>query len=257
MLETKGARYQIRPEAADMLMRYSCELCGGERGLEKSPVLNTFTDQDGDRHVTCTDCAFAAPDELRRRLLASADEAARDGARAAANLRDLAARIVPSDRAEYDRLVDQNDAWWKAEELGLHDPSNDREGACWKGTCHHEIPTPTSSPGGGTGTRTSSPWPAPAGCKCNRCDRPMREFVQLDAWANGTYGSDFVMRPDVDGDCLIFGETREPQRSGTTVRVLIAKGANRNAVKRILEKQLLGLDRTLDLVASDPDKCPF
>ncbi|HVB77228.1 MAG TPA: hypothetical protein VNI34_05430 [Candidatus Nitrosotalea sp.] len=144
MIEATEARYQIRPEATGMLTRYSCELCGGERGLEKSPVLNTFADQDGDRHVTCTDCAFAAPDELRRRLLASADEAARVGTLTSASLRDLAARIVPSDRAEYDRLEAQYDAWWKAEELGLHDPSIDRDGECWKGTCHHEIPAKTA-----------------------------------------------------------------------------------------------------------------
>jgi hypothetical protein len=46
------------------------------------------------------------------------------------------------------------------------------------------------------------------------------------------------MHPDDDGDVLIAGPTREPQRSATTVRIWIAFDAERDDVLRILRKQL-------------------
>jgi hypothetical protein len=138
-MATETAPYQIRPEATNYLTRHSCELCGGTSGLEKSPTINVFRDEGGERHVVCIDCAFATPDELRHRVLASADELDRAETESAANLRAIAGKVIPADRADYDRLNSQYDAWWEAEGVGLHDMS-DRSGECWMGTCHHEIP---------------------------------------------------------------------------------------------------------------------
>ena len=72
--------------------------------------------------------------------------------------------------------------------------------------------------------------------------KPLRDFVQVDGWAN--YGpGDSVMVPDDDGDVLMGGWTREPQRSGTTVRIYIAAEAQLDDVLRIIGMQLAWLER--------------
>jgi hypothetical protein len=71
--------------------------------------------------------------------------------------------------------------------------------------------------------------------------KPLREFVQLDGWANFPPG-DSVMVPDDDGDVLMGGRNREPQRSGTTVRMHIAADAQLDDVLRIIRKQLEWLE---------------
>ncbi|MGD9619819.1 MAG: hypothetical protein AB7G47_04640 [Mycolicibacterium sp.] len=68
-------------------------------------------------------------------------------------------------------------------------------------------------------------------------DKPIRDFLQLDGWANREPG-DAVMVPDDDGDVLMGGFRQEPQRSGTTVRIWVAEGAERDDVVRIIHKQL-------------------
>lgn len=67
--------------------------------------------------------------------------------------------------------------------------------------------------------------------------KPVREFIQVDGWANIESG-DYIMVPDYDGDVLACGRTREPQRSDTTVRILIASDAKHDDVLRIIRKQL-------------------
>jgi hypothetical protein len=74
--------------------------------------------------------------------------------------------------------------------------------------------------------------------------KPLRDFVQLDGWADGTHKMcDSIMRCDDDGDILMGGTTREPQQSGTTVRVYIEAGARLDDVLRIIRKQLEWLER--------------
>lgn len=67
--------------------------------------------------------------------------------------------------------------------------------------------------------------------------KPLRDFLQLDGWANYPAG-DSVMVPDGDGDVLMGGFRREPQRSGTTVRIHVAADAEREDVLRVLRKQI-------------------
>jgi hypothetical protein len=67
-------------------------------------------------------------------------------------------------------------------------------------------------------------------------DKPMRDFYQVDGWAN--VEGDYIMVPDDDGDVLMSGRKLEPQNSGTTVRIWIAAEADRADVLRILRKQL-------------------
>jgi hypothetical protein len=92
---------------------------------------------------------------------------------------------------------------------------------------------------GNTGMNTQ-----PHQCKCDRCDRPLRDFIQVDGWANMKPG-DSMMVPDSDGDVVMSGRTREPQRSGTTVRILVAADAEHADVLRVIRKQL-------DWMESDP-----
>jgi hypothetical protein len=54
---------------------------------------------------------------------------------------------------------------------------------------------------------------------------------------------DSVMVPDSDGDVVMSGRAREPQRSGTTVRILIAAGAEHTVVRRVIRKQLEWMER--------------
>jgi hypothetical protein len=75
--------------------------------------------------------------------------------------------------------------------------------------------------------------------------KPMRDFVQMDGWAN--MPGDGIMTSDDDDDALTCLRTREPQRSGTTVRILIAADAKRDDVVRIIRKQLAWFERGLDL----------
>lgn len=72
--------------------------------------------------------------------------------------------------------------------------------------------------------------------------KPVRQFFQVDGWANVEPG-DCVMVPDSDGDVLMGGRTKEPQRSETTVRILIAADAKRDDVLRIIRKQLQWCER--------------
>jgi hypothetical protein len=76
--------------------------------------------------------------------------------------------------------------------------------------------------------------------------KPLRDFIQIDGWANIEPG-DPIMVPDDDGDVLMSGRTREPQSSGTTVRIYIADGADRDDVLRIIRKQLDWFERGLCL----------
>jgi hypothetical protein len=71
--------------------------------------------------------------------------------------------------------------------------------------------------------------------------KPLREFIQVDGWANYPPG-DSVMVPDGDGDVLMGGRTREPQRSGTTVRIHIAADAQLDDALRIIRKQIEWLE---------------
>jgi hypothetical protein len=74
--------------------------------------------------------------------------------------------------------------------------------------------------------------------------KPLRDFIQLDGWADAAHKKcDSIMLCDDDGDILMRGQTREPQRSGTTVRILVAAGADPADVLRILRKQLAWLER--------------
>lgn len=85
-------------------------------------------------------------------------------------------------------------------------------------------------------------------------DKPIRRFMQLDAWANYPRGDCFMV-PDDDGDVLMGGSVREPQRSGTTVRIHIAAEADRQDVIRILRKQLAWYERgdiERDLLDDEP-----
>jgi hypothetical protein len=89
-------------------------------------------------------------------------------------------------------------------------------------------------------TNEYNPFPR-KGCECDRCDRPLRDFIQVDGWANVEPG-DPIMVPDTDGDVLMRGYVREPQRSGTTVRILVAADAERGDVLRVIRKQLEWLE---------------
>jgi hypothetical protein len=76
--------------------------------------------------------------------------------------------------------------------------------------------------------------------------KPLRDFIQLDGWANEEPGDPFMV-PDSDGDVTMCCRTREPQRSGTTVRIYIAADAERDEVLRIIRKQLAWFERRLGL----------
>jgi len=84
--------------------------------------------------------------------------------------------------------------------------------------------------------------------------KPLRDFLQIDGWANIEPGDD-IMDPDVDGDVILSGKRRDPQSSGTTVRILIADGADRDDVVRILRKQLAWFER--DSTLGHHDENPF
>jgi hypothetical protein len=76
--------------------------------------------------------------------------------------------------------------------------------------------------------------------------KPLRNFIQVDGWANQKPG-DYMMVPDADGDVLMMGDVREPQASGTTVRIHIAADAERSDVLRIIRKQLAWLEDGSDV----------
>jgi hypothetical protein len=67
--------------------------------------------------------------------------------------------------------------------------------------------------------------------------KPLRDFVQIDGWANMEPGDD-IMVPDDDGDVLTSSRQWEPQNSGSTVRIYIDATAKRDDVLRIIRKQL-------------------
>ena len=71
----------------------------------------------------------------------------------------------------------------------------------------------------------------------NTDQKPLRDFIQIDGWADMEPG-DYVMVPDDDGDVLMSVRHWEPQRSGTTVRIHIDATAQRDDVLRIIRKQL-------------------
>ena len=110
---------------------------------------------------------------------------------------------------------------------------------------------------------------ATAPCKCDRCDRPMRQLIQLDGWTGmQDHGDDYIMVPDADGDVLIAGCAQpEPQRSDTTVRIQVSAIAEVNDVVRIISKWVDELKANGLPVASplpsaaeldvDPDDLPF
>jgi hypothetical protein len=91
-------------------------------------------------------------------------------------------------------------------------------------------------------------------CDCDWPDwlqaspKPLRNFIQVDGWANIEPG-DYVMVPDDEGDVLTGGACREPQRSGTTVRILIAADADQADIVRIIRKQLDWIENR-DIVAN-------
>jgi hypothetical protein len=75
---------------------------------------------------------------------------------------------------------------------------------------------------------------------------PMRDFIQFDGWAN--HGppndhSDVAFRTDDDGDVCLAGKRRDPQRSGTTIRIQIADGADPADVLRVLRKLVDWIER--------------
>jgi hypothetical protein len=77
--------------------------------------------------------------------------------------------------------------------------------------------------------------------------KPLRDFIQLDAWADPEHmicDPDSLMGCGDDGD-IITGSAaiREPQNSGTTVRIYIAAGTDRATAARLIRKQLEWLDR--------------
>ena len=50
--------------------------------------------------------------------------------------------------------------------------------------------------------------------------KPLRDFLQVDGWSDAAHERcDSVMHCDDDGDVLMGGRDRHPQRSGTTVRI--------------------------------------
>ena len=68
---------------------------------------------------------------------------------------------------------------------------------------------------------------------------------------------DDIMVPDDDGDVVMSGRTREPQRSGTTVRILVAAEAEHDDVVRVLRKQLEWLESDPGVGLSRPGELPF
>ena len=71
-------------------------------------------------------------------------------------------------------------------------------------------------------------------------NKPIRNFIQLDGFAN-QHGDCYS---DDDGDGIFGGGiTREPQTSGTTVRILIAADADQDDVVRIIRKHLNWIER--------------
>jgi len=66
-------------------------------------------------------------------------------------------------------------------------------------------------------------------------DKPAA-FGQLDGFAGYEDSDDYIMVPDNDGDVVYGGSTHELMRSGTTVRLLIAKDADPWDVLRLIDK---------------------
>ncbi len=85
--------------------------------------------------------------------------------------------------------------------------------------------------------------------------KPIRDFIQFDGFA-GAQGDCYS---DEDGDGMFSGLTREPQLSGTTVRILVAADANHDDVVRILRKYLECIKRNgLSHWTKETDsECPF
>jgi hypothetical protein len=90
--------------------------------------------------------------------------------------------------------------------------------------------------------------------------KPMRKFIQLDGWANQHEYTDDLMRSDDEGDTCTAGPVWEPQRSATTVRVLIAADADPADAVRVLRKLLAWAEHE-DSAVLRPEHwnqpCPF
>ena len=71
----------------------------------------------------------------------------------------------------------------------------------------------------------------------------VHRFLQLDGWTNVGDGDD-VMRPDEDGDHIMFGGAEELRHSGKdlAVRVFIHEGTEHKVAIRLLKKLLMTLE---------------
>jgi len=85
--------------------------------------------------------------------------------------------------------------------------------------------------------------------------KPMRTMIQFDVFA-GQHGDCYS---DGDGDGVFSGLTREPQLSGSDVRVLIQVGANPADVVRGLKKVLAWIERDglTQWTEESNSECPF
>lgn len=65
---------------------------------------------------------------------------------------------------------------------------------------------------------------------------PTRTLTQIDGWLDIQPGEDCYIVPDVDGDCMMVGQSVEAFRTEFAVRVFVEPGTDPVAVARLLRK---------------------